>query len=100
VAGGIDQVDLVIHPADGRGRGGDGDAALALELHVVHGGAVTAALDLSNPVDAARVVQNPLRQGGFARVDVGGDPDVADHVQRCVRHTFRRPSLKVFPGGT
>ena len=59
-----------------------------LQVHVVHGRAVAAALDLLDPVDAAGVEQDPLAQGGFARVDVGGNADVAQvlQVHVCVRN--------------
>src|SRR6185436_3687742 len=71
VTGGIDDVDGLVVPADGGGRRGDGDAAFFLQLHVVHGGGDVAALDLTHFVDTATVEQNPLGQGGLARVDMG-----------------------------
>ena len=40
VAGGVDEVDRRIVPRDRGGGAGDGDAALLLQVHVVHGGAV------------------------------------------------------------
>ena len=47
VAGGVDDVDLVVFPETGGGRGGDGDTALLLLLHPVHGrGAVVRLADL------------------------------------------------------
>ncbi len=65
VARGVDQVDVVAVPLD-RGRGaGDRDAALPLQVHVVHGGAGPAALHLLHAVDAARVEQHPLAEGGL-----------------------------------
>ena len=74
-------------PLDRGGGAGDRDAALLLQLHVVHGRAVAAALDLLDPVDAAGVEQDPLAERGLARVDVGGDADVAQffQVHVCVR---------------
>ena len=77
VARRIDEVDRVVLPLERGGGAGDRDAALLLELHVVHGGAVAAAADVLDLVDAAGVVQNPLAQGRLARVDVGRDADVA-----------------------
>ena len=68
---------VMVFPLDLRGGAGDGDAALALEVHVVHRRAVAASLDFVDPVNASGVVQNPLAQGGLARVDVGGNADVA-----------------------
>ena len=86
VAGGVDDVDGVAVPLHVGGGRGDGDAALALELHVVHGGAhPVLALDLVDPVDLLAIEQDPLGQGGFARVDVGADADVA-HSGNVGRH--------------
>ena len=48
-----------------------------LQVHVVHGGAVAAAADVLDLVDAAGVEQDPLAERGLARVDVGRDADVA-----------------------
>ena len=59
------------------GGAGDRDAALLLEVHVVHGGAVAAALHFFDLVDAAGVEQDPLAERRLARVDVGGNADVA-----------------------
>src|ERR1035438_4596372 len=76
VTGGVDQVDRVVPPdAGGRGRR-DGDTALLLLLHPVHGG--RALMNLTDLVVNAGVEQNPLGCGGFARVDMRHDPDVAD----------------------
>src|SRR4051812_34958646 len=73
----INQIDNVVVPLERRGGTGDRDAALFFELHVVHGGAVAAAADVLNFVDPARVIENPLAQGGLTRVDVGRDTDVS-----------------------
>jgi hypothetical protein len=78
MAGGVDQVDLVLAPLEGRGRGGDGDAALPLLLHPVHLG--LAVVDLAGLVDLAGVEEEPLGHRGLASVDVGDDPDVANLV--------------------
>ena len=75
VAGRVDDIDLVVPPVAGRGSRSDRDAALLLLLHVVHGGG--AVVHLSHAVQAPGVVENALRGGGLARVDVRGDPDVA-----------------------
>jgi hypothetical protein len=79
VPGRVDDVDAVVAPAR-VGRGGlDRDAALALEVHGVHGRAdPVLALDLAHLMDPARVEQDPLGQGGLPRVDVGADADVAE----------------------
>ncbi len=76
VAGRVDQVDRAVFPLDCGGGAGDRDAALAFEVHVVHRRAPFA-LDLLDPVDPAGVIQDALAQGGFARVDVGRNADVA-----------------------
>jgi hypothetical protein len=85
VAGRVDDVDAVVAPGGGGGGGGDGDAALALLLHPVHrGGAV---VHLAHAVDAARIEQHPLGQGGLAGVDMGHDADVSIFFERSLpRH--------------
>src|SRR4051812_6629269 len=79
VAGGVDDVDLVVRP-EARGRGGrDRDAALLLLRHPVHrGGAV---VDLADLVGDAGVVEDALGRGGLAGIDVRHDADVADLIQ-------------------
>src|SRR5438132_11902271 len=72
---GVDDVDPGVLPLAGRGCAGDGDAPLLLLDHPVHGGG--AFVDLTDFVVFARVVEDPLRRRGLARVDVGHDPDVA-----------------------
>src|SRR5699024_5084947 len=87
VPGGIDQVDVVAVPdAVGGGRL-DRDALLALEIHRVHLGAhARLAPDLLDPVNLPRVVVDALRERGLPGVDVGGDTDVADFLDRDRRH--------------
>ena len=82
VAGGVDDVDVVVAPgAVGRGRL-DGDAALALELHRVHLRAdAVLALDVVDRVDAVGVEEDALGERRLARVDVGADADVPDLLQ-------------------
>ena len=58
----------------GRRRGGDGDPPLLLLGHPVHRG--RALVDLADLVDLLRVEEDPLGDGGLARVDMGDDPDV------------------------
>src|SRR5690606_26202120 len=69
----------------------DRNAALPLQVHVVHGGAIAAATDLANLVDAAGVVQDPLAEGRLTRVDVGRNADVSQlgEVHICTLGTFR-----------
>ena len=79
VARRVDDVDLVVLPlAEGRGRS-NGDAPLAFQIHAVHEGPhAVLALDVVHGVDPLRVKEDALGEGGFARVDVGADPDVSD----------------------
>ncbi len=81
-------------PDAGRRGGGDGDAALLLLLHPVHRGC--ALVDLTDLVVDAGVEQDPLGRRGFARVDVGHDPDVTDPGQvgcgHVVATSARRPA--------
>ncbi len=75
VAGRVDQIDRGIAPLDRGGGAGDRDPALPLQFHVVHRG--PGVVDLAHAVDAAGVEQDPLAQRGLARVDVGGNADIA-----------------------
>ena len=84
VARRVDQVDRAVFPFDRGGGAGDGDSALAFEVHVVHGGPALA-FHLLHAMDSAGVVQDSFAQGGFARVDVGRDADVAKF---CNVHSY------------
>ncbi len=75
VAGSVDQIDYVIAPLHGSSGTGDGDAPFLFQFHVVHGGA-TAVVHFLHAVNAAGVVQDPLAQGGLARVDMGRYADI------------------------
>ena len=78
VARRVDEVELVLLAVlggvvHGHGPGLDGDAPLPLDVHVVQN------LVRHGPlVHALGQLQNPVRQGGFAVVDVGDDAEVAD----------------------
>src|SRR4029077_6783230 len=64
------------------GRGLDGDALLPLQVHRVHlGPDGVLALHLVDLVNAPRVEQDALGERRLARVDVGGDADVADAIE-------------------
>ena len=85
----VDDVDVVrlelllraVPHAVSRGRL-DGDALLALEIHRVHFGAdAVFAADLVDFVNSARIEQDSLGERRLARVDVGGNTDVADAVE-------------------
>ena len=79
VAGGVDDVDLVVLPEAGGCCGGNGDTALLLLRHPVHrGGAVVGLTDL---VVDTRVEQDALSDGGLTGIDVRHDADVADLVK-------------------
>ena len=76
VAGGVDEVDVVVAPGEAGGGGGDGDAALALLRHPVH--RRLPLVDLADLVDASRVEEEALADRRLAGVDVRDDADVAD----------------------
>ena len=70
-------------PLEVRGGRLDGDPLLALEIHRVHLGAHAGlAPDLLDPVNLAGVEEDAFRERGLPGVDVGGDTDVADLVDR------------------
>src|SRR4029079_8170644 len=77
VAGRVDEIHRAAAPLQVGGGASDGDAALFFELHVIHGGAVAPALDLFHFVDAARVIQDALAEGRFARVDMRRNAEIA-----------------------
>jgi hypothetical protein len=76
VAGRVDDVDLVILPADRRVLGEDGDAALPLERVRVH----HALLHLLVVPEGARLAEHLVDEGGLPVIDVCDDGDVAQHV--------------------
>ncbi len=80
VPGRIDNVHPEVAPERRRRRRRDRDPALLLLDHPVHDRG--ALVHLAHLVGAARVVEDPLRRRGLARVDVGHDPDVAHVVER------------------
>ena len=83
MAGGVDEVDVVLHIILGPEAGGccrlDRDATLLFFFEEVHGGG--AFVHFADLVAASGVVQNALGHGGFARVNVGANADVADFAQ-------------------
>ena len=95
VAWRIDDVDAVALPLS-RGRGGgDGDAALALLLHPVHGG--RALVDFADLVGSAGVVEDALGGGGFTRVDMRDDADIARAFEVSVCHESSAQSWVFLP---
>ena len=91
VSGRIDDVDPMALPLARGGGRGDRDPALALLRHPVHHGGPL--VDLADLVGAPRVVEDPLRGGGLARVDVGHDPDVARASERILADRESLPTL-------
>ncbi len=76
VPGGVDEVDPMAVPEAADGGGEDGDAAFALlRVAVGDGGPV---VDLATLVGLAGQEEDPLGDGGLARVHVGQDAQVAD----------------------
>jgi hypothetical protein len=76
VARGVDEVDPVTVPVATDRRREDGDAAVALlRVEVGDGGAV---VDLAALVGGAGGVEDPLGDGGLARVDMSQDAQVAN----------------------
>ena len=76
MAGGVDDVDVVLFPASGRRGGGDCDAAFALLSHPIHyRRAFVYAADFVNP---AGKEQHPLGHGCLASVNMGNEPNIAD----------------------
>ena len=76
VAGGVDDVDLVLVPEAGHGGGRDRDAALLLLLHPVRRRRTV--VRLTDLVVDARVEQDALGRRRLAGIDVRHDADVAD----------------------
>jgi len=77
VSWGIDQVDHVIVPEQLSGCRGDGDTPFLLEFHVIHRRTVATAFDFFDFMDPTCIEQDSFAEGGFSRVDVSADTDVA-----------------------
>ncbi len=71
---GVDEVDLGVACRERGDRRTDGDPALPLDRAVVRPGVT--GVDAAEPVDRARVEQQPLGETGLTGVDVGQNPDV------------------------
>src|SRR5690606_29489042 len=76
VAGGVDDVDLGVAPADCGVLREDGDALLAFEVHRVH----YALGHLAVLMDGAGLAEHRVHQRGLAVIDVRDDRDVTDVV--------------------
>ena len=82
VSGSVDQRQAVVAPLNARRGGLNRDAALLLLHHEVHRrGAV---MHLADLVVLARIVEDTLRGGRLATVDVGHDAEVAHSLERDV----------------
>lgn len=80
----VDQVDPVVSPVAADGRGEDRDAPVPLlRVEVGDGRAV---VDLAALVDGTGEEEDPLGDGGLARVDVGEDAEVADDGREVRTH--------------
>ena len=75
VAGGVDEVEDVVLPADPDVLRLDGDAPLALEVH-----GVEVLLAHEARVDRAGQLEDAVRQGRLAVVDMADDGEIADAV--------------------
>ena len=93
----VDDVNTQVVPEAGGGSGGDGNAALLLLLHPVHDG--SALVHLTHLVRDPRIVEDPLRGGRLAGINVGHDADVASFLERHLsRHkSYNNPAPVFFP---
>ena len=81
MAGGVDDVDLVIKPETSRRGGSDGDTAFLLLRHPVHRSA--ALVGFADFVVFAGVVQDTFGRRGLTGIDVSHDADVPHFFDRC-----------------
>ncbi len=89
MSGCVDYVNIVFLPGAVSGCGLDRDPPFLFEFHGIHGGSdAVLASYLVYGVDSFCVVENPLGECGLARVNVGADTDIADHVQIPVHWCF------------
>ena len=95
VAGGVDEVDHVVPPAQPHRLELDGDAPLPLQLH-----GVEELLAHLAGLDRAGELQHPVGQGGLAVVDVSNDRRVADAVGIHGLTAERGRSFGPRPAGT
>src|SRR5690606_12795007 len=79
VAGGVDDVDVVVFPLQRGVLGQDGDAAFLFLVVAVHHALVLELLT----VQGAGQAQEFVDEGGLAMVDVGDDGDIAEILDHC-----------------
>ena len=79
MARGVDDIDAVIDavafPETGGRSAGDRNAALLLLLHPVHGRRTL--MHFTDLVRDTGVIEDPLRSGGLAGIDVRHDADIS-----------------------
>ena len=71
----VDNIDPMIAPETGGRRRSDRDATLLLLHHPVHSRSTF--VHFTDLVIDPGVIKNPLSGGGFARIDVRHDADIA-----------------------
>ena len=76
VARRVDDLDDMILPETGGGGRRDGHATLLLLDHPVHG--CCPIVDLTYLVGLSSVVEDALRRGSLARIDMGHDADITE----------------------
>ena len=78
MAGGVNQVDLMVLPIEGNSCCPNRYATLALLFHVIH--YCITMVDFTRPLDASSVKKHSLSCCCLSCVDVRDDSDVTDHV--------------------
>src|SRR5262249_29638458 len=88
----IDNVDAMVVPKTGRRGGCYRDSAFLFLLHPIHGRG--AFMHLTDFVVDTGVIENPLRCGGLAGIDVRHDADISSFFQ-CGRtwHSCKLPTV-------
>ena len=76
MAGGIDEIDLVLSPIEADGCRSDGDASFAFLFHVIHGGG--AFVNIAGGRKGSCVVKHSLGGCGFACIDMCDNTDISD----------------------
>ena len=72
----VDKVELISLPLEGDSGCSDRNSTLAFLLHVIHDR--VAMVHLARMLNAPRVKEHTLSQGGFAGIDMRNDTDVAN----------------------
>ncbi len=77
---GVDNIDPVIFPTGGNGRSRDGDASLPFLLHPIGDGSTI--VHLTHLVDYPGIEKNPFCRRGLARINMRGNTNISNSVQR------------------